>query len=156
MAVSIMTIGTILFQTIPDTLLHFFDASEHMLEIGIPALRIISISFPMAGFSIVCSSMFQALANGMYSLWTSVARQMLVILPVAYLFAKTLGLHSVWLSFPIAEFVCLILIHLIIKTNLSVKSFQIIITFPCRESYLCWFKKTGTARYIWHCLLYCS
>lgn len=114
-AVSIMTIGTILFQAIPDTLLHFFDASEHMLEIGIPALRIISISFPMAGFAIVCSSMFQALGNGMYSLWTSVARQMVVILPVAYLFAKTLGLHSVWLSFPIAELVCLLMSILLLR-----------------------------------------
>ena len=114
-AVSIMTIGTILFQAIPDTLLRFFDASEHMLEIGIPALRIISISFPMAGFAIVCSSMFQALGNGMYSLWTSVARQMVVILPVAYLFAKTLGLHSVWLSFPIAELVCLLMSILLLR-----------------------------------------
>ncbi len=108
-AVGIMCIGVILFQTLPETFLSLFDASENMMEIGVPALRIISISFPIAGYGIACSAMFQALGNGVYSLIVSVARQLLIILPVAYAFAVIFGLGAVWWSFPIAEFSCLIL-----------------------------------------------
>ena len=102
-AVGIMSIGFLLFQLIPDTLLLLFDASEHMLSIGIPALRIISTSFLFAGFCIVVSSLFQALGNGVYSLLMSLARQLFVLLPVAFIFARLLGLSYVWLAFPIAE-----------------------------------------------------
>lgn len=102
-AVGIMSIGLLLFQLIPDTLLLLFDASEHMLSIGIPALRIISTSFLFAGFCIVVSSLFQALGNGVYSLLMSLARQLFVLLPVAFVFARLLGLSYVWLAFPIAE-----------------------------------------------------
>ena len=80
-----------------------FSASDTMLSIGIPALRTISLSFLFAGFSIVCSSMFQALGHGMLSLWISVFRQLVVLLPVAFVFAKLGGLHVVWFAFQIAE-----------------------------------------------------
>lgn len=102
-AVSIMFFGFIAFQTIPDKLLMIFNASDLMLEIGIPALRIISLSFIFAGYCIVCSSMFQALGHGMMSLWTSVIRQLVVLLPVAFLLSKTGIVTYVWYAFPIAE-----------------------------------------------------
>ncbi len=102
-AVSIMAIGLALFQTIPATMLGLFEASDQMLEIGIPALRTISLSFVFAGFCIISSSVFQALGNGVYSLAVSVARQLIVIIPVAFLFAKLFGLHMVWWAYPIAE-----------------------------------------------------
>lgn len=104
-AVVIMLIGFSVFQVFPSQLLKIFSASDELLVIGIPALRIISISFICAGFCIIGSSVFQALGNGLLSLIISVARQLLVILPVAFAFAKLFGLHLVWWSFPIAEII---------------------------------------------------
>ena len=114
-AVAIMLIGLLLFQTIPTQLLQLFDASDHMLEIGVPALRIISLSFLFAGYCIIVGSVFQALGTGVYSLIVSVARQLFVILPVAYLFAKLFGLHMVWWSIPIAEIVSLVLSTVLLR-----------------------------------------
>ena len=71
--------------------------------IGVPALRIISISFLLAGFCIVCGSLFQALGNGVYSMLVSIARQLIVLLPAAYLLSLTGQVNAVWLAFPIAE-----------------------------------------------------
>ena len=102
-AVTIMLIGLAVVQLIPDKLLMVFSSSDTMLSICLPALRTISLSFLFAGFSIVCSSMFQALGHGMLSLWISVFRQLVVLLPVAFVFAKLGGLHVVWFAFPIAE-----------------------------------------------------
>lgn len=102
-AVSIMLIGLAVFQIFPAQLLMFFDASEHMLEIGIPALRIISLCFIFAGYGIILSSAFQALGNGVYSLLVSAARQLIIILPAAYIFARVFGLSMVWWAIPIAE-----------------------------------------------------
>ena len=102
-AVTILVFGAIVFQTMPATLLRMFNASEDMISIGVTALRIISLSFLLAGFCIVIGSVFQALGNGMYSLITSVCRQLLVLLPVAYIFAHAFGLHAVWWSYPVAE-----------------------------------------------------
>lgn len=91
----------------PDKLLAMFNASENMLAIGIPALRIISISFMFAGFCIVMGSVFQALGNGVYSLVVSVARQLIVLLPAAYLLSLTGNVNNVWWAFPIAELMSL-------------------------------------------------
>ena len=104
-AVILMLIGFAAFQLIPGALLGLFDASETMLAIGCPALRIISYSFLFAGFCIVCGSMFQALGNGVYTMLVSVARQMAVLLPVAYLLSRTGNVNMVWWAFPIAELV---------------------------------------------------
>ena len=111
-----MVLGFVAFETIPDTLLLLFDASENMLSIGIPALRAIAFHFLIAWFCIVAGSIFQAVGNGMYSLYVSVARQLVVLLPVAYVLAKIGGLSLIWWSFPIAELmsglisaICLIL-----------------------------------------------
>ena len=85
-ATGMMIIGVIFFETIPQTLLGFFNASEAMIKIGTPALRIIAIHFIFAGFSIVCSATFQAVGKGTYSLLTSLIRQLLVLLPCAYVY----------------------------------------------------------------------
>lgn len=103
LAVGIMVIGFALFQLIPEVMLSFFEASETMTAIGVPALRTISISFLFAGFSIACSSIFQALGYAVYSMLMSIARQLVVLLPVAYLFALTGDVGKVWFAFPIAE-----------------------------------------------------
>lgn len=108
-AVSIMTLGFIAFWMIPDKLLMIFNASDLMQEIGVPALKIISLSFMAAGYGIACSSMFQALGHGMMSLWMSVVRQLVVLLPVAFLMSKVGGLHLVWYAFPIAEIASVLL-----------------------------------------------
>ena len=102
-AVCIMFVGFGIFQLIPHVLFGFFNASEDMLAIGVPALRAISWSFLGAGFCIVSGSVFQALGNGMLSLINSVTRQLVILLPVAYLFSLTGNLNLIWLSFPIAE-----------------------------------------------------
>ena len=102
-AVGMMIIGIILFQLFPAGLLSMFDASEHMLAIGVPALRIISIHFIFAGFCIISSSVFQALGNGIQSMVISIVRQLVVLLPAAYLLSLTGVLDLVWLAFPIAE-----------------------------------------------------
>ena len=98
-----MMLGLIAFNVIPDVLLRFFNASEDMLYIGCKALRTISLSYIFAGFCIVIGSVFQALGNGVYSLIVSVCRQLLVLLPSAWILAQTAGLDAVWWSFPIAE-----------------------------------------------------
>lgn len=115
-AVVIMLVGFTIFQTSSDFLLRkLFDASENMITIGVPALRIISLSFLFAGYCIIVGSVFQALGNGMYSLIVSAARQLIVILPVAYIFATVFGLHMVWWSIPIAEIVSVILSTVLLK-----------------------------------------
>ena len=105
--IGIMVVCFAVFQLVPDKLLTLFNASEHMLSIGVTALRIISVSFIFAGVSVVASSVFQALGNGVYSMCVSVARQLLVLVPVAWLLSLTGKLELVWLSFPIAELVCI-------------------------------------------------
>lgn len=102
-ATVMMIIGIIVFETIPGTLFSFFNASEHMLSIGIPALRIIAIHFIFAGFGIVCSAVFQAVSKGTYSLIISLIRQLVVLLPAAYLLSLLGNVNYVWFSFPIAE-----------------------------------------------------
>lgn len=105
----IMTFGTVLFELFPKFLLGLFNASPEMLEIGIPALRIIAIHFPVAAICIIFMSCFQALGMGITSMIVSFVRQLVVLLPVAYLLSLTGVLSSVWWCFPIAEFSALIL-----------------------------------------------
>ena len=102
-AVSIMFLGFLAFQTFPAMLLALFDASAEMTAIGVPALRTISISFLLAGFCIISGSVCQAVGNPMYSMVVSVCRQLVVLLPAAWLLAQTGRLELVWWAFPIAE-----------------------------------------------------
>lgn len=103
LAVCIMLAGLAVMQVFPAQLLAIFNASENMLAIGVTALRLISLSFVFAGYCIVMGSVFQALGNGVYSMTTSIVRQLIVLLPVAYLFSLTGNINLVWLAFPIAE-----------------------------------------------------
>ena len=102
-AVCIMTVGFAIFQLAPATLLALFDASAEMTAIGVPALRVISISFLLAGFCIISGSVCQAIGNPLYSMAVSICRQLVVLLPAAWLLAQTGRLELVWWSFPIAE-----------------------------------------------------
>lgn len=107
-AMSIMAVGTALMWIMPETMLRLFDASEDMIGIGVPALRIISIIFVFAGASISLGSSFQALGRSHFATIVSFCRQLVVLLPAAYLLSKTGVLTYVWFAFPIAEVVSLI------------------------------------------------
>lgn len=101
----LMTAGTLIFELAPGVLLKIFAASDHMLAIGMPALRIIALTFIPAAFGIVSSGVFQATGHGMFSLWQSLLRQLVMLLPCAWLFSFTGNLDLVWLAFPISEMV---------------------------------------------------
>lgn len=102
-AVGIMVAAVLLFQIFPVQLLSFFQASPEMLDIGVPALRTLSLCFLVGGFTIVSSSVFQALGKGLLSMSISVFRQLLLVLPLAYFFSLTGNLNMVWWAFPVAE-----------------------------------------------------
>ncbi len=119
-AFCIMILGVIIFQAAPKEILLLFDASPSMLEIGVPALRIISTHFVLAGFSIVMNAVFQAFGKGLYSLFASLIRQLIVLLPVAFVLSKTGVLSNVWWCFPIAESVCVI-VSIIFMTRIHKK-----------------------------------
>lgn len=108
-ATIIMAVGCLAFQLIPGFLLRFFNASENMIGIGIPSLRIISISFLFAGFNIICGAMFGALGNGMYGMIIATARQLAVLVPVAYLLSRLGKVDFVWWAFPVAEVVAFVM-----------------------------------------------
>ena len=106
-ALGLMIVGFLAFQLIPELLLALFNPSDSFLEIGCSALRIISWCFPVAAICISLGASFQALGNGIYSTITSLCRQLIVLLPVAYLLSLSGDVHLVWWSFPIAEVVSL-------------------------------------------------
>lgn len=118
-AVIMMILGFVIFELFPEQLLLLFNASSHMIDIGVPALRIIAIHFLFAGFCIVCGSVFQALGKGVLSLANSVTRQLIVLLPAAYLLSLLGNINYVWLSFPIAEISSLVLSTIFLKRVLS-------------------------------------
>ncbi|MBQ9438741.1 MAG: MATE family efflux transporter [Lachnospiraceae bacterium] len=105
MALGIMLMGTLAFHVFPNQLLSFFNASDEMLRIGKPALRIISLCFPIAAICIILGSIFQAFSQSVYSLIISIMRQLVVLIPVAWLLAKTGNVTFVWWAFPAAEIV---------------------------------------------------
>ena len=108
-AVLIMIVGLLVVQTIPDKIFLLFQADENMLSIGVPALRIISLSFVFAGYCVVTSATFQALGEGIQSMIVSIVRQLVVLLPAAWLLAKLGDVNLVWYAFPIAELASLTL-----------------------------------------------
>ena len=109
LAGSIMLAGTLVFELFPALLLRLFDASEDMLVIGVPALRIICVIFPIAGVCIAMGSVFQAFGKSMYSLVVSVGRQLVILIPAAWLLSRLRNVNLVWLAFPIAEVVSLLI-----------------------------------------------
>ena len=101
-------IGFVLFESIPQVLLGMFSASDDLLKIGIPALRTIGVHYLIAWYCIIVGTVFQALGKAIFSMVVSIMRQLVVLIPAAYLLAKFGGLHMVWWSFPIAEIMSLI------------------------------------------------
>lgn len=122
-AVIMMLIGLSIFQLMPATLLKLFDASETMIQIGVPALRTISLSYLFAGFSIICITVFQSLGRAVYSMIISIARQLGVLLPAAYLLSLAGNVNYVWWAFPIAEIAALcVTTFFLIRVNKKVIS----------------------------------
>ena len=113
-----MFLGFLSFQLIPELLLGIFSPSEAMLAIGVPALRRISLSFLFAGFCIVAGSACQALDRSMYSLFVSILRQIVALLPAAWLLSKTGDVNMVWWSFPIAEIMSVLASALFLRSAL--------------------------------------
>ena len=108
-ATCLMLIGTALFLLIPDKLLGFFNPDGDMLAVGETALRIMCIPFLAAGVCIIFSGVFQGLGRSHYSMYVSMARQLIVLIPVAYLLSLSGSIDAVWFAFPIAEVVSLFL-----------------------------------------------
>lgn len=102
----IMVIGTAIFWVFPKELMILFSPNEEMLRLGIPALRICSLCFILAAFDVIAIASFQSLGNGMYALYASFLRQLVLILPLAYVLSNMLGLEAVWYSIPLAELGC--------------------------------------------------
>ncbi len=125
-ALGIMAVAIVIAQTIPDRLLRIFNASENMLEIGIPALRIISLGFLFAGFDVIIGSVLQALSHGFMSLSLSLLRQLVVLLPVAYLLSLTGNLQIIWWAFPLSEVASATLsaIYFVIIRKRDIRSIQ--------------------------------
>lgn len=122
-AMTIMLLGLLVFHLIPEELLRLFQASETMMAIGIPALRIISLSFILAGFCIASGSVFQALGLSVYSMFVSVARQLVVLLPVAYGLSRLGNVNLVWWAIPIAELMSLVMtVFFMIRVNSKIIS----------------------------------
>ena len=102
-AFTIMMIGLLIFEFLPRILLGMFNASDEMMSIGVPALRIIALHFPVAALSIPCISVFQAFGRGLFSMITSFVRQIIVLLPAAYLLSLTGNINNIWWAFILAE-----------------------------------------------------
>ena len=114
-ACSIMLVGVLVFELFPKQLLALFAASDEMLKIGVPALRIIAVHFPIAAFSIILSSVFQALGKGIQSMVISFVRQLIFLLPAVWLLSLTGNIDNIWWGFPIAEFLALLVCLLLLK-----------------------------------------
>lgn len=123
-AVFIMIIGTLVFQLFPAQILSIFKVSEKIVAIGIPAFRIISTCFIFAAISIILSTLFQAMGDAYLSMIGSFTRQIIVILPAAYILSRVYGLNQTWLAFPIAEFVTVVLafVFFTIEYNRKIKN----------------------------------
>lgn len=126
-AVSMMVIGTLIFELLPEQLLKIFNSEGEMITYGNQVLRIIAISFILAACGIVISSWFQALGNGLYSMIVSLVRQIIVLLPVAYLLSLSNNISLIWWAFPIAEVVGFTLsLCLLFHTNKKLKKLTIL------------------------------
>ena len=117
--VLIMLLGTVLSLALPKQLLLMFNANAKMLEIGIPALRIISLGFIISSFGVIYSGAFEALGQGMPSLIISLLRQLVIILPLSYLLSNFMGAYGIWISFPLSEAIATIVAILLMKRALK-------------------------------------
>lgn len=113
---TIMSVGVVIFMILPRQLLEIFSSDEELLRIGVPALRIISISFIPAAFAMIIPTLFQAMGKGKFSLLVFLLRQLLLVLPLAYLFSYLFGLTAIWYIFLIAESISAIVSLYLLKT----------------------------------------
>jgi putative MATE family efflux protein len=114
-ALGIMALGTAVFQIFPDKLLMMFNATEDMLSLGVPALRIISLHYLFAAFCIIALSVFQALGNGLYSLFVATSRQLFLLLPIAWALSLSGTVNAIWWAFPATEAATLVLCAILLK-----------------------------------------
>ena len=122
-AFCIMLFGFLCFELVPQVLLGMFNASADMLTIGVPALRIIGIHYLLAWFGIICGTVFQALGKAVFSMIVSIMRQLVVLIPAAYVLAKFGGLHAVWWAFLTAEIMSMIVsLIFLFRTNRTIIS----------------------------------
>lgn len=112
-------VGFALFEFFPVPLLQLFDASDNMLNTGIHALKVIAFHYLAAWFCIIIGSLFQAVGKATYTMYTSVARQLVILLPVAYILAKIGGIDLIWWSFPIAEIMSLIMTLIFLRSTMK-------------------------------------
>ena len=103
LALCIMVVGLLIFQLMPDKLMAMFKAEGDLLNVGVKALRTISLCFPFAAIGIITGTLFQATGRGVYSLLTSILRQLVIIVPAAFILSRMLGVMGVWWAFPLAE-----------------------------------------------------
>ncbi len=129
-ASTIMLIGVALFEFFPEFLLGFFNPNEKMLEVGVPALRLLCLPFIVAGTCIIFGNVFQALGKSVYSMITSIARQLVVLIPAAYLLSLSGNINLVWLSYPIAEVASLI-VSIIMMISLYRKKIKPLYNSSC-------------------------
>lgn len=115
----ILCSGSFLFMTFPKFILSWFNATDYLLEIGVVGLRILSLCFIISTFGIVISGVFESLGNGKYSLIISLLRQLIIVLPLAYILLALIGLNGVWLSFVISESIASIIAIILLKKQIS-------------------------------------
>ena len=115
LSIVLMSMGTLLFQFFPESILFLFDANEELLKIGIPALRTISIGFIFSGISIIFCSILQATNKQNLSLLISLMRQIILLIPLVYVLMHTFGLETGWMAFPLSEGICMILCIVLYK-----------------------------------------
>ena len=122
-ALAIMIVGMLIFIFFPVQLLGMFSPNEEMLSIGVPALRIIAIHFPLAAIGITFTSVFQAFGRGLLSMFASFTRQLIGLLPAAWLLSLTGNVNNIWWAFPIAEVIsliaCIIAMKNVYKTQIK-------------------------------------
>lgn len=128
-AAALMLLGIAAFQLFPQTLLGFFNPDARMLEVGIPAMRILCLPFVFAGPCIIFGGVFQALGKSLYSMFVSIARQLVVLIPAAYLLSLAGNIDLVWLSFPIAE-IASMLVSVAILVTVYRKKIKPLYQFP--------------------------
>lgn len=119
MGFAFTVLGFIIFQVFPEQLIRLFGDSPELIEIGVKALRTISLAFPVIGPAIVGGTTFQALGKGMPSLILSFSRQIIILLPLAFLLAKIGGLDLIWYAFPVAEFIAVVWMAIWLKSTLK-------------------------------------
>ena len=114
-AAIVVTIGEAIFLIFPRQIISIYNVTNEIINIGVPAFRILALGFIFSGISLVLSSSFQAFGNGMYSLIVNISRKIIIVLPLIFLLRKFLGIYAIWISFTIAEVITMIIAIILYK-----------------------------------------